>query len=154
MTDIEMVEFRSRVDLWMFWVVWGACLLLVGCCFLVFFDKSSGNVVNGLTLLTTVMIGPFLLWGLYGTKYRITDTQLLVHHGALRSKIYLDDITSVEPICSAQTSPALSRDRFLIRYQKYATLMVSPDERGDFLQEMAARAPHLVWQDGGLVKNS
>jgi len=150
MTTMSYVEFRSRIDAWMFWLVWGACLLALGSCVLVFADKSTGALVNGITVMATVATVPFLLWSIYGTRYRLTDTQLHVRSGPLRTNILLEDITSIEPIRSIVTSPALSRDRFLIRYQSFATVMVSPAERGAFLQEIAARTPHLSWQDGKL----
>lgn len=144
------VEYRSRIDAWMFGLVWGICILLLGSCILVYYDKSTGFEVTGITMLTTVATVPFLLWSILGTRYRLTETQLQVRSGPFRTNIALDEITSIEPVRSVLSSPALSRDRFLIRYESFATVMISPADRRAFLQEVEARTPQLVWRDGKL----
>ncbi len=151
MTVESFVEFNSRIDRWIKAIVWGTCVLLLGACYVVQADTSSGPVANGLIFLITLIAVPFLLWSIHGTRYRLTDTQLLVRSGPFRRNIPLGEITSIEPIRSLQSGPALSRDRFLIRYESFATVMVSPNDRAGFLQEIAQRASHLAWDEGKLA---
>lgn len=151
MTVISFLEFRSRVDRWMAWTILGSCVLLLGSCLLALVDDSSTSFGTGLIVLTTIITCPMMLWILFGTRYRLTETHLFINSGPLKNSIKLNKIESIEPTRSYLSSPSLSSDRFLIRYNKFATVMISPEDRGVFLQEMAARAPHLIWQDEKLV---
>lgn len=154
MTAISFLEFRSRTDPWMVWVVLGSCAVLLASCVLILLDDTAGPFSTGFTLVTAGIAVPVMLWFLMGTSYRLTETELLIRSGPLKKRIDLNNVTSVEPVRSIQSSPALSRDRFLIRYNQFDTVMISPQDRGQFLQEVAARATHLIWQEEKLVSIS
>jgi len=151
MTATSFLEYRSRIDPWMAWVLMGTCALLLISCFLALIDDSSGTFSTAMVVLITLVLTPMMVWVLVGTVYRLTDTHLLIRSGPFKTDIRLDDIISVEPSRSLLSSPALSRDRFLIRYERFSTVMISPDDRASFLQEIATRAPQLIWQDEKLV---
>jgi len=151
MTVTSFLEFRSRIDRTMAWLMLGSCVVLLVFSMLTLMDKTSGPLVTWLVFLVTIVFVPLLLWFLMGTSYRLTDTHLLIRSGPLKKSIILNEIMSVEPVRSLQRSPALSRDRFLIRYNQSATVMVSPLDRGQFLNEVATRASHLIWQNEKLV---
>ncbi len=154
MTVQSFVEFRPRIDRWATWLVMGSCAILPGACFFALTDSVSGPIVQGFIILSTILILSFLIWVYYGTRYRLTQSHLLVRNGPFKTDIKLNDIISIEPTRSIQSGPALSRDRFLIRYNRYATVMISPEDRGRFLQEVVNRAPHLIWQGNKLVSFS
>ena len=151
MTVTSFLEFRSRIDPWMAWVLLGTCVLMLGACLLTLADDSTGLFSTGMAVITTIIILPGLIWILVGTRYRLTDTHLLIRSGPFKTDIRLNDIFTIEPTHSILSGPALSRDRFLIRYDGFATVMISPQDRGAFLQEIAVRAPHLIWQDEKLL---
>lgn len=151
MTIVSFLEFRSRIDRWMVWLLLGSCGVLLVSSVLTLIDKTTGSFTMSLILLSTLICVPFLLWILMGTSYRLTDSQLLIRSGPIKTTVQLNDITSIEPIRSFQSSPALSRDRFLIRHGQFTTVMVSPRDRGEFLQEIANRATHLIWEEEKLV---
>jgi hypothetical protein len=151
MTVTSFLEFRSRIDRSMAWLVLGSCALLLFTCLAAVADNSTGPIAAGFLILITIIILPLLVWTFFGTRYRLTETHLLVRSGPFSTDIKLIDIVSIEPTRSIQSSPAFSRDRFLIRYDRFATVMISPEDRGRFLHEVALRAPHLVWEDEKLV---
>lgn len=151
MTVSSFLEFRSRIDRSMAWLILGSCALLLITCLAAVADSSTGPITTGFVILVTITIFPLLMWILFGTSYRLTETHLLVRSGPFKTDIFLVDIICIEPVRSIQNSPAISRDRLLIRYGRFATVMISPEDRRNFLQEMVLRAPHLVWQDEKLV---
>ena len=151
MTVQSYLEFRSRVDNWMVGFMVGATVLGFLVCILVLLDSSlepASRVVICLVMLLLILL---LIWILLGTRYRLTETHLLTQSGPFRKMIKLDTIIMVEPVCHYQTGLALSRDRFLVRYNKYSKVEISPEDRGRFLKELADRAPQLIWQDEKLV---
>ncbi len=154
MTIVSYLEFRSQVDRWLIWLFFLVSLLLAISWILVLVDSSSSPATKVFVSLIASVLLPFILWVYWGTKYRLTETHLLVRSGPFSRKILLDSITEVEPVRSLQSCPALSRNRFLIRYDRFATVMISPEDRACFLKELAVRAPHLIWQDQKLVSYS
>ena len=147
----SFLEFRSKVDAWMSWTLWGSALLMLAAAAMTLFDAEAGPGTKAVVIFLSLVTIPFVLWVRYDTSYRLTDTHLLVRSGPFRTRVVLDSILSIEPTSSYQSGPTLSRQRFLIRYDRYATVMVSPEDRGPFLDELCLRAPHLVWQDGKLA---
>jgi len=132
-------------------LLWGCMVILVGASFLVLVDPGAGAAERFAVVLISALMVPGLLWYRFYTLYRLTETHLLIRSGPMSKSIRLDEIISVKPDRNYSSSPALSFDRFLIRYRQYDRISISPDERGEFLKELAARAPHLVWEDSYLV---
>ncbi len=151
MTVQSYLEFRSRVDKWMMGLMVGATILLFFSCILVLLDNSVGSASRVVICLVMLLLILLLVWILFGTRYRLTETHLLTQSGPFRKMIKLDTIIMVEPVCNSMTGLALSRDRFLVRYDKFSTVEISPEDRGRFLKELADRAPQLIWQDEKLV---
>jgi len=154
MTTVAYLEFRSKADRWLVLLLLAVSCLMVALGVLVLMNDSSDTITKVIFSLVTATSIPFLLWIFFGTRYRFTDTHLLVRSGPFHKDLLLESIIAVEPIRSFQSCHALSRDRFLIKYDTLATVMISPEDRGRFLQEMESRVPHLVWQDQKLVAYS
>ena len=145
------VEFRSQVSPSMSIILWGCIVLLIGASFMTLVDPNTGMAGRFLVILISALAVPALLWYRFYTLYRLTDTHLLIRSGPMSRSIRLDEIISVKPDRNYSSSPALSFDRFVIRFRRYESVSISPEQRGDFLREVAARAPHLVWEDSYLV---
>ena len=154
MTVVSYLEFRSSIDRIFAWLILGTCFLLLTLGVFVLTSESTDSITQLLVFLTVAGVMPVMLWILFGTRYRLTETHLLVRSGPFYQKIILNTITSIEPVHSLQSGHALARDRFLVCYEQYATVMISPEDRGRFLQEITLRVPHLVWQDEKLVTYS
>ncbi len=148
---IQYVEFSSRVGRTMAALIWGCVFIMLTAAGMTLVDTDAGPAARVLVMLVSGVTVPLLIWYRFNTSYRLTDTHLLIHSGPMRKRILLDEIISVKPDRNLQSAPALSFDRFVIRYRNYDSISISPEERGEFLQELAARAPHLIWQDSHLV---
>lgn len=150
----SFLEFRSRMDRWTLRLVLGVMVVLVAAWVLTLLDAAAGSLAKVTVTLLCFLPLVLLTWVLRGTTYRLTESYLLVRSGPLRYKVRLDSIVSIEPIRSHLSAPALSRDRFRVRYERYSRVEISPQDRKRFLQELAQRAPHLVWQEEKLVSVS
>lgn len=79
---------------------------------------------------------------------------LLVRCGRLvRYRIPLAEIREVRPSAELLSSPAsCSYDRIKVVYGVYRSLLISPRDRDDFLDELARRANHLERDGDSLVR--
>ncbi|PID78691.1 hypothetical protein CSA17_00425 [bacterium DOLJORAL78_65_58] len=147
----RFVEFRSKVSPLMELILWGTIVILVGVVCLTLLGPGAGLVSRGLIVLISAPTVLGLLWYRFHTLYRLTDTHLLIRSGPMRRSICLDEIISIKPNRNHDSAPALSFDRFLVRYRQCDTVSISPKDRRTFLRELADRAPHLVLEEGYLV---
>ncbi|MBB3101772.1 PH domain-containing protein [Azomonas macrocytogenes] len=92
----------------------------------------------------TLFLGAVLpLWVLRATRYSINNDALLIVSGPFRWTVPFSQIKDVAPVrarCSSY-SPALSLDRLRIEYADDKTLLVSPENRDQFLKDLQERRP-------------
>ena len=100
-------------------------------------------------------VGLLIYWLTHPLHYEITSSKLNVRAGPMRWSIALADIDEVYPTRNPLGSPALSLDRLLIKYGNRkgpSELMISPQERKEFLQDLAAAAPELQMEGNALKR--
>lgn len=92
--------------------------------------------------LLLLLCGVFLpLWILFGTGYTFEADSLLIRSGPFKWEIDYKNITSVETSNTLVSSPALSRERLLIRYGRYNSILISPIKQENFLADLYQRSP-------------
>ncbi len=126
-------------------------------------EGASGGaaIVAGILVLLTV-----LLWGWFwfGTSYEITSTHIRIRCGPIRWRIDLDQIVEAVPTSSAwlmvggsHARFALSKDAILIKASNKVlgvfphAVLISPQNRTEFLTELAAASQDLDIIDSGFV---
>ncbi len=97
----------------------------------------------------------FPIWLLYSTDYRLTARELVVRAGPFHWTIALDSIEEVFPTHNPLSSPACSLDRLRIRYGGSGFgIMISPEDKSRFLQELQAREPQLKMVGAKFIRDS
>ncbi len=138
--------YRSKKDLWLFGLVWGAVLapLAVGL-YNVF--APGGNVELGWTLVRVgVITGAAVIFTTYPLEYRIAAGELVARSGFMRWRVPLSSIQEVSPSRNPASAPAWSLDRLRVEYLKGGstrTLYVSPEDKAAFLGSLADSTPGL-----------
>jgi hypothetical protein len=141
--------FPSRVDLGLVVLMAGGALLPLGAAaFLAWRGQSDGVVL--LTVWGTVMTG--LVAGLTApVRYECRAAGLHIRSGWLRWDVPYAAIRgaarSYRPLCA----PAWSLRRVRIGLDDGGFILVSPPDRESFMDELAARCPHLVRTSSGLA---
>lgn len=136
--------YRSKKDLWLFGLVWGAVLapLAFG-----LFNVLVGNVGLGWVLLrVSVVTAATVLLTTYPLNYNVADGELVARSGLMRWRVPLSSIQEVRPSRSAVSSPAWSLDRLRVEYVKGGstrTLYVSPEDKAAFLSDLVEATPGL-----------
>ena len=78
------------------------------------------------------------LWTMIATHYTLDPKLLIVQSGPFKWRVPIIDITNITPTKSPISSPALSFDRLRIDYGRGKTLMISPRDKEQFLQDIEA----------------
>ena len=101
-----------------------------------------------------IMLGSAALVGslVYATNYRLTSEDLLIRSGPFRWRVPIESIEEVVPSRSVLSGPSLSLDRLQVKYRKSTWgVLISPEEKDDFLRDLASKAPALILKGDRLV---
>ena len=129
-----MRVFKSKIDWWF-------GLILVYPTFLSIKAMLEGEWLGLLGLATVV---GFILFLSKTTQYIINENQLIVKSTwIVNERIDISKITKVEKSNSILSSPALSLDRLLVRYNKYDEVLISPKEKKEFIDELLKINPTI-----------
>ena len=129
-----MKIFKSKIDWWL-------GLILVYPIFLSITALLEGEWIGLLGL--TGVVG-FILILSKTTQYIINENQLVVKSTwIVNERIDISKITKIEKSNSILSSPALSLDRLLVRYNKYDEVLISPKEKIEFINELLKINPAI-----------
>ncbi len=129
--------YTSKIDTWLLIVI----VLSMAACLAVPFVRFQATGMFGLVVsLPIMLIGVGLpLWVYTDTRYRLTDTTLFANTGPFKWEIPLRDITKVTPTRDSMSGPALSFDRLRIDYGKGKSLIISPKQKQQFIDDLEQR---------------
>lgn len=139
---METVVYKSKVDGWLFLILAGAVVI-----------PAYGGIQVVLTvpgtspgplILTIVLVIALPLWLLFGTSYTLQADKLLIRCGPLKWEILLAEIKAITPVRSFLSSPALSMDRLRIDYGRGMSIMISPQNKKQFLKDIEERRRGLL----------
>lgn len=130
----QRLLFASKVDGWLAGVIVAAALLSAMAIVSV---TQLGLAYAAAALLLIGIPGMALpIWVLFGTRYEVTDDELIVRGGPFRWRVPVHKIRAIEPSQSWLSGPALSLDRLRVDYGLGRCLLVSPKERDRFLSSL------------------
>ena len=96
------------------------------------------NVKNNFGVAVYVLTILFIVYLFLTTNYTIYNQQtLIVKSGFLMNKkIDINSITKISKTNNPISSPALSLDRIEIFYNKYDSVIISPKDEQEFIQDL------------------
>lgn len=95
-------------------------------------------------LLILLLLAFFILHLFLNTNYRIDRKTLIIKCGFIyRNKIEIDRIKKISSTKSILSAPALSLDRLEIFYQKYDSVVVSPENKISFIEDLKKVNPTI-----------
>ncbi len=125
-------------------MLWGGSFLMIVVPFWQWKKSENGSLAKSIFLAFIFL--PFIalmLMPFFGTKYTLSNNQLLIDNGFSTQRIELTDITYIAPTRNMISAPALSLDRLEIEY-KNKKVLISPKDKLLFYQEIKARNPNIV----------
>ncbi|MFI1771566.1 PH domain-containing protein [Thalassobellus citreus] len=86
----------------------------------------------------------FVLHLFLNTKYTIVNSVLKIKSGFLYNKdLDIHSIKSIRSSNSLMSSPAASLDRIELHYGKYASVIISPKEKSNFIEDLIQINPNI-----------
>jgi hypothetical protein len=141
--------FRSRVDLGLVGLMGGGALLPLGAAaYLAWRGQSDGVVLLATwgTVMTALVAGLTV-----PVRYDCRAAGLHIRSGWLRWDVPYAAIRGAARSCRPLSAPAWSLRRVRIDLGDGGFILVSPPDRESFMDELAARCPHLVRTPSGLA---
>ena len=137
---METKWYSSKVDWWLSLILFVLPLVSLSVLATSLASGNSAEMITavGMCVFTAALYGLLII----PIRYGITQDELIVRFGVVRQRIPLAAIQEVYPTHNPLSSPALSLDRLAIRTGggPFASAMISPANKDDFLNTLAIRA--------------
>ena len=139
-----MTTYRSKIDYWL-WITIMA--LVVFSIITPLFIEQQLNWYIILTLIIPAIIPTILLTSILTKTYYIIDENthiLKVKSGFLfNSKYDINKITKLKETRTWLSAPALSRDRIEITVGRYNKVLISPENKEQFINHITSLNPNI-----------
>jgi hypothetical protein len=134
-----MKKFRTEVS----WKILGPILFIFGITIFLIY-KSGGNIDEIFALIGGSLA--LTLYLVYGISYDISDLHTLkVRAGIFYNiNVPIEQIHTIEKTNSILSAPASSLDRIEVKYNKYDSVVISPKNRAEFIQELLKINPNIT----------
>lgn len=138
-----MRRFLSSKSTFTYIFLWAIVLFMIVVLYL-------GIRENGVSIVPIVIVSlviGFLLWVLLDTRYVIKNHFLLYRSGPIRGRIDIQNIQKIKKhsglYVPVTLKPALDTKGFIITYNKYDDLFISPIKSEVFLEELMKINPKI-----------
>ncbi|MGE7603522.1 PH domain-containing protein [Peribacillus sp. NPDC097675] len=121
------MKFQSKKDWWTYPVFLG---IVIAVFIPLFMDQDLTSLYIG------VPVAGLILWIWFTTYYVIENNSLVVRSAFIHKTIPVYEIKSIKRTFNPLSSPALSLDRLEIIYGTGKMVLISPDNRDKFLDEL------------------
>ncbi len=145
--------YKSKKDQWLVWITWFSNIVIIFSVVYLFFIEgiTTYSLVYGISMILVVL---FLYYLLNLTYYVIKDSELLVRSFFFKWTIEINTIEKIFPTNNMLSSPALSLDRLMIIYGDGKEIMISPENKNEFLNDIATQNPDLKFEGQTLIKKN
>jgi hypothetical protein len=104
-------------------------------------------IINKILLgeIAVALVAAFVIYMYVETLYVVTgDNKLRIKSGFLyKNEIYIKSIKKLRSVKDHRPWPALSSDRLEISYNRYGKVIVSPDNKSEFIRELKEVNPRI-----------
>jgi uncharacterized membrane protein YbhN (UPF0104 family) len=150
--DSPSKVYRSKRDGWLVGLLWFIIAFCVAGMVYIFYAVSSIPTIIAQEALFLILVA-FTLSILRNTYYVLESDHMLIRSGWFRWRTKYSDIVEVRPTRKIWSSAALSMDRLYIRHRLLrSSSFISPEDKEEFMRDLATRAPGLVFEGNRLVR--
>jgi hypothetical protein len=138
-----MNRFLSSKSTFTYLFLWGIVLFIVTV--LVLGIREKGVAIAPI-IIVSLVVG-FILWVLLDTRYVIKNEYLLYRSGPIRGRIAISKIQKIKRhsglFVPVTLKPALDIKGFIVTYNKYDDIFISPEKSEEFLEELKKINPQI-----------
>ena len=131
------MKFYSKKDWWMTLIIFGTVAMSVAAVIPLFFEDFN---VGSVFIFFVIGLTVWLVLDIYFRTYYLVEEDIVrVVSGPFRWKVPISEITSIRATKSILSSPALSMNRLELKYGKYKYIIISPEDKHGFVEEIVKR---------------
>ena len=135
------MRFASKINVWLLAVL---AISVAGCAFAIWTVGMQRSAVGLVALVLIAVFSCVLpLWMVLGTHYEFTASDLHIQSGPFRWRVPLEQVRAASRSRSVLSAPALSLDRLRISYGRAGSILISPRNKLQFLEELQRRCPGI-----------
>jgi len=145
---VSKVTFQSKRDSWLIILLLSALLFIL--VVPVFFGMQQDELTVVQLVPTIIVLGAvstLLGWILLDTRYVIMDNNLFYYSGPFRGTIKIDTVRKIETdnsfLKGNTMKPSLSTKGFVIYYNKFDDIFISPKDQEGFVKQMLLINPDI-----------
>lgn len=138
-----MNRFLSTKNTFTIVILWGIVLFFI---IMLALNYEKGNFPIIPMIIVSLVTG-FVLWVLLDTRYVIKNNYLLYRSGPIRGRIDITKIKSIKHFSGLNVpvmlKPALDTKGFIVTYNQYDDLFISPKMSDVFIEEIKKINPQI-----------
>jgi hypothetical protein len=138
-----MNRFLSSKNIFTIAILWGIVLFFI---IMLVLNYEKGNFPLIPIIIISLVIS-FVLWVLLDTRYVIKNNFLLYRSGPIRGKIDIAKIKSIKRFSGLNVpvmlKPALDTTGFIVTYNQFDDLFISPKMNDLFIEEIKKINPQI-----------
>lgn len=138
-----MNRFLSSKNTFTITILWGIVLFFM---VMLVLNYEKGNIPM-IPIIITSLVTAFVLWVLLDTRYVIKNNFLLYRSGPIRGSIDITKIKSIKRFSGLNVpvmlKPALDTKGFIVTYNQFDDLFISPKMSDQFLEEIKKINPKI-----------
>ncbi len=138
-----MNRFLSTKNTFTISILWGIVLFLI-VMLAINYEKGNDPIIP---MIIVALVAVFVLWVLLDTRYVIKNNFLLYRSGPIRGRVDISKIKSIKRYSGLNVpvmlKPALDTNGFIITYNAFDDLFISPIQSDIFIAEMKKINPQI-----------
>lgn len=112
--------------------------------FIPFFIGTDLDTSMQLTILGLILIHLWVFHLFFNIRYTITSKEVLIKAGFIKYKpIPIEEIKKIEKSSNLISSPAASFDRISIVYGNFDEILISPQNKSEFINQLKRMNPEI-----------
>ncbi len=139
-----MKRFFSTQNRFTTLLLWGLVLVMVG----LVYNAYRSNELSPVAGWVIGLVSVFILWVLLDTRYVLRNNFLFYRSGPIRGRIAIGKIKSIRKhsglFVPVTLKPALDVKGYIITYNQYDDIFISPKNPDEFIQELKKINPDII----------
>ena len=139
-----MKRFFSTQNRFTTLLLWGLVLVMAG----LVYNAYRSNELSPFAGWVIGLVSVFILWVLLDTRYVLRNNFLFYRSGPIRGRIAIGKIISIRKhsglFVPVTLKPALDVNGYIITYNQYDDIFISPKNPDEFIHELKKINPEIV----------
>lgn len=143
----NLIEFRSRKDIWHKIIFYGFSMLFVISIVFIWLENEESLSVKILLTIFLLLVSGLLLCISFQTLYQLDQQYLHYQSGPLKGKISIESIREIhvnKTLFVGFVKPATSFNGLIIHYNRFDEIYITPESNEEFVAKILELNPAIT----------